>query len=67
MNNQDESICLLVSKNDPKTRSICQALAGEGITTLVKQKEGTDPDMSAAHWSGQPGQDLFFNSWKLLF
>ena len=67
MNNQDEAVCLPVGKSDPKTRSICPASTSEGITTLVKQKEGADPDLSATHWSGQPGQDLFFNSWKLIF
>lgn len=67
MTNYDESICLLVGKSDPVTRSICQVLASEGVTAIVKQKEGSDSETTGAHWSGQPGKDLFFNNWKLLF
>ncbi len=74
MNKQDTSVGLLVGKNDPTTRSICQALANEGITVIVKQKEGgvakqeeTESETPVSHWSGQPGKDLFFNGWKLLF
>ena len=63
MNKHDESICLMVGKNDPTTRGICQALSSEGIT----KQEVTETEVVGSHWSGQPGQDLFFNGWKLLF
>jgi hypothetical protein len=63
----DESIGLLVAQNDPATRSNCLNSSSECITTVVKQKEGSEPDTVGSHWSGQPGQDLFFNGWKLLF
>ncbi|GAB3224042.1 hypothetical protein [Spirosoma arcticum] len=66
MNKQDESVCFLIRKNDYATNSICQALASEGATAIVKQ-EGSEPETVGSHWSGQPGKDLFFNSWKLLF
>lgn len=67
MNTQDESTGRLVSKNDPITRGICQAFAPKNTTTIVKQKEGAEPETVGSHWSGQPGEDLFFNGWKLLF
>ena len=55
------------------TKDICQSLAEQGVSTLVVQKEATQSsrDESAAgvahQWSGKPGEDLFFNGWKLLF
>lgn len=74
MKKQDESVGLLVGRNDPTMRSICQALASQGITAIVKQKEGStakqegnESETIGSHWSGQPGKDLFFNGWKLLF
>lgn len=66
MNKQNESICLLIGKNDPTTRSICQASASESITATAKQEVG-EPETVGSYWSGQPGKDLFFNDWKLLF
>lgn len=67
MNKQDESVCFLIRKNDYATNGICQASAGEGATAIVKQKEASEPEAVGSHWSGQPGKDLFFNNWKLLF
>ncbi|GAB2601307.1 hypothetical protein [Spirosoma areae] len=57
------------------TKDICRSLAEKGISAVVVQKAVTLPvadETSAAttdqhHWSGQPGKDLFFNGWKLLF
>lgn len=65
----EETIGLLVGKGDAATKDICRCLAKEGITAIVKQKEAApvDAEDAAQHWSGQPGKDLFFNGWKLLF
>ena len=69
MKNTNRSICLLLGKGDRNTKEIGQALALEGITAIVKQKNPADLTSADErnHWSGQPGQDLFFNGWKLLF
>lgn len=67
MKTLDESIGLMVAKNDTATRSNCQTPGSECVTTVVKQKESSEPEAFGSHWSGQPGQDLFFNGWKLLF
>ena len=69
MKKDNETIGLLIGKGDAATREICQCLAKEGIMALVKTKEiaPPDPDDAHRHWSGKPGEDLFFNGWKLLF
>ncbi|WP_338875358.1 hypothetical protein WBJ53_07025 [Spirosoma sp. SC4-14] len=69
MKTDNETIGLLVGKGDATTKDICRSLAKEGITALVKQKETilTETDEPPKQWSGQPGKDLFFNGWKLLF
>ncbi len=61
-------------KLSTQTKDICRSLAEGGVSCLVVQKENThtehvEPAVVAEpqHWSGQPGQDLFFNGWKLLF
>jgi hypothetical protein len=66
MKTLDESIGLLVAKNDTTTRSNCQTPGSECVTTVVKQ-EGSETETVGSNWSGKPGQDLFFNGWKLLF
>ena len=66
MNIQDNSICLLLGQNDPTAKNSCPLKPSEGISATIKQ-EGSDPEMAGLHWSGQPGKDLFFNNWKLLF
>ena len=67
MNTENKSICLLIGKNNSTTRDISQALAHEGVTAIVRQKEGSESEPVGSYWSGQPGEDLFFNGWKLLF
>lgn len=69
MNHINPSACLLRGKGDTNAEDICQSLTQEGITAIVKQRNpaGLAPADGQAHWSGQPGQDLFFNGWKLLF
>lgn len=61
-------------KLSAQTKDMCRSLAEKGISCLVVQKESThtgpvEPAVAAdsQHWSGKPGQDLFFNGWKLLF
>ncbi len=61
-------------KLNTQTKDICRSLAEKGVSCLVVQKENahTEPVETTVvtesqHWSGQPGQDLFFNGWKLLF
>lgn len=67
MKKQDESICRLIGKSDSATSGSCRGAASEGLTAIVSQQEGSETKVVDAHWSGQPGQDLFFNGWKLLF
>ncbi|WP_020603187.1 hypothetical protein [Spirosoma spitsbergense] len=61
-------------KLSAQTKDICHSLAEKGVSCLVVQKENTPTELSetavvteSQHWSGKPGQDLFFNGWKLLF
>jgi len=69
MKTDNETIGLLLGNGDATTKDICRSLAKEGISAIVKQKETvlTEADELPKHWSGQPGKDLFFNGWKLLF
>lgn len=69
MKNHEETVGIIVGKCDNNTKEICRSLAKEGITAIVKQKEvhASEADDAPRHWSGQPGKDLFFNGWKLLF
>lgn len=69
MKNNENSVGLLAGKADAGTKDLCRLLAKEGITAIVKQKEAAAPEPADTpkQWSGQPGQDLFFNGWKLLF
>lgn len=71
MKKDTETIGLLIGTGDATTKEICRCLAQEGISALVKEKEVVDrphdSDDASRPWSGQPGKDLFFNGWKLLF
>lgn len=69
MKTNEETIGLTVGNATTTTKDICRSLAERGISALVVQKEATpsEPDDAPRHWSGQPGKDLFFNGWKLLF
>ena len=68
MNTENKSLCLLMGNNNSTTRDSSQALAREGVTAIVRQKkEGSESETVGSYWSGQPGEDLFFNGWKLLF
>lgn len=51
-------------------RELCSELAQQGISAIVKTKGEVLPQDDNEHvrqLTGQPGQDLFFNGWKLLF
>lgn len=74
MKQTDESAGVMVGKASPATKDICRLLAKKGISTVVVPKEAALPDTTElesltdqTHWSGQPGKDLFFNGWKLMF
>lgn len=72
MKTNEETIGLVVGKATATTKDICRSLAKEGISAIVVQKESSveaiEERVSENHqWSGQPGKDLFFNGWKLLF
>ncbi len=69
MKNHTETIGLLLGKGDATTQDICRCLAKEGISAIVKANDAVaaEPDDTHQPWSGQPGKDLFFNGWKLLF
>ena len=60
---------VMIGNGTGLTRSICQSLAQKGISTVViaKESQAEPTEMASEHWSGKPGQDLFFNGWKLLF
>ncbi|GAB2555337.1 hypothetical protein [Spirosoma aerophilum] len=71
MKTNDETIGLVSSNATETTKDICRSLAKKGISAIVVQKEGisheVDEPADHHHWSGQPGKDLFFNGWKLMF
>lgn len=69
MKTNNKTVCLVAGQADNTTKDICRSLAKEGISAIVKHKEVNiaEPAETPKHWSGQPGQDLFFNGWKLLF
>lgn len=71
MKTNEETIGLVSSHATETTKEICRSLAKQGISTIVVQKDTTQQEMQEStdyhHWSGQPGKDLFFNGWKLMF
>ncbi|GAB3693167.1 hypothetical protein GCM10027592_12750 [Spirosoma flavus] len=71
MRTKEETIGLVAGKATNATKDICRLLAKEGISAIVVQKDeptaNIDETISEQQWSGQPGKDLFFNGWKLLF
>ena len=71
MKTNEETIGLVIGQATDTTKDICRLLAKKGISAIVVQKETVQPDVEETtdhqHWSGQPGKDLFFNGWKLLF
>jgi hypothetical protein len=69
MKTDNETIGLMIGNCDATTKDICRSLAKEGISAIVMQKDThvSDVDDAPKQWSGQPGKDLFFNGWKLLF
>lgn len=69
MKTNGETVGLVGGNATDTTKDICRLLAKKGISALVVQKEAgtSDTDSAPRHWSGQPGKDLFFNGWKLLF
>lgn len=69
MKTNEETVGLVAGNATDTTKDICRSLAKKGISALVVQKEVSLPEADDAprHWSGQPGKDLFFNGWKLLF
>ncbi len=69
MKTNEETIGLVSGHASEATKDICRSLAKNGISAIVVQKENArlEVEESTHHWSGQPGKDLFFNGWKLLF
>lgn len=77
MKTDETAICVATGKVTANAKEICRALAGQGISTLVVHKETAPANLPEyreysapadnQHWSGKPGEDLFFNGWKLLF
>ncbi len=68
MKTNEETIGLVAGNATDSTKDFCRLLAKKGISAIVVQKETTQPEAEETqHWSGQPGKDLFFNGWKLLF
>ena len=67
MKNTDHALCLFKSRCHEGTNDRSQALPPEGIADISKQNDSVTSGPNNNHWSGQPGQDLFFNNWKLSF
>ena len=69
MKTNEETIGLVAGNATDTTKDLCRLLAKKGISAIVVQKENNQPEAeeSQHNWSGQPGKDLFFNGWKLLF
>ncbi|UFH54916.1 hypothetical protein [Spirosoma sp. KNUC1025] len=69
MKTNEETVGLMVGNATDTTKDICRSLAKKGISAIVVQKEAApaEPEEAPRQWSGQPGKDLFFNGWKLLF
>jgi hypothetical protein len=71
MKTNEETIGLVSSHASETTKDICRSLAKKGISSIVVQKDTTQHEAQELadqhHWSGQPGKDLFFNGWKLMF
>ncbi|GAB3724797.1 hypothetical protein [Spirosoma lituiforme] len=71
MKTNEDTIGLVSSNATETTKDICRSLAKKGISAIVVQKETTQHDVQEPvdqhTWSGQPGKDLFFNGWKLMF
>ena len=64
------TICLLTGTPTAEARRLCEELAQQGISAIVNVK--SEPAANATNeqirqLTGQPGQDLFFNGWTLLF
>lgn len=58
MKQDNETTGLLIGKGDA-AKETCRRPVKEVITA--------EPDNAPRQWSGKPGEDLFFNGWKLLF
>ncbi|WP_420147190.1 hypothetical protein [Spirosoma sp.] len=69
MKTNEETVGLIVGNATETTKDICRSLAKQGISAIVVQKEAVaeEAEDTSRQWSGQPGKDLFFNGWKLLF
>lgn len=59
MKQDNETTGLPIGKIDATTQEICRCPTKKSVTP--------DPDDKPRQWSGRPGEDLFFNGWKLLF
>ncbi len=67
MKAQNESIGGVPSKISIILSGACPVAVGKCPVALADQKDTEVPELADTSWSGQPGEDLFFNSWKLLF
>jgi nitrogen fixation protein len=70
MKTNEETVGLMIGNGSTTTKDICRSLGKKGISAIVVQKKEEAPieaEETTQHWSGQPGKDLFFNGWKLLF
>lgn len=72
MKKDNKTIGLMLGPGNKLTQDVCRSLAKEGISAIVKQTRPDSLDKTPAsevteQWSGRPGEDLFFNGWKLLF
>lgn len=70
MKNPNPAIGLVSGTLTPAAKLLCEELAQQGISAIVKSKPEATTTASSEHirqLTGQAGQDLFFNGWKLLF
>ena len=69
MNTEFDTTGTLHGICDELNRTLCRSTSKESGNTAARQADAilTDLTDESGNWSGQPGQDLFFNGWKLLF
>lgn len=68
MKNTVPTVGLVSGSPTPAARLLSEELAQQGISAIVKTKADTPPHCEQIRQlTGQAGQDLFFNGWKLLF
>jgi len=70
MKNTTPTISLISGTPTEAAKQLCDELTQQGISVIIKSKPESVHHRTTEQvrqLTGQPGQDLFFNGWKLLF